>query len=511
MTGALRAAVRRGTSAAAHRLADEVGGRARGRIVGLLAAVIALDGADKATVSINAGSIESVFGVGHTKVGLLISLTALSGAVFTLPAGVLTDRVDRTRLLTGSILLWCVATVFAGGAMSYLWLVLSRIALGAVTASAGPGVASLMGDYFPASERARLYGFVLAGELVGTGIGYVVSTNVSALVGWRYSFTWLALPGLALAWAVWRLPEPPRGGGAWLPAGDGSLPDGVGRRAPGNQGAAPQTQAATAPPGSARQIAAASDSEPYPDRVLREDPSAMSVGAALRYVLRIRTVVLIIVASGLGMFFFAGVRTFALLYVTEHYDVGKSTASGLTLVLGGGMLAGLMIGSRAPDWALRRGHAGGRVLVPSLALLAAPIALAPGLAIASPLLALPLLSVGGALLASANPPLDAARLDIVPAGLWGRAEGVRTVVRSGGEFAAPVLFGATASALATGGGRAAGLEPAILLALLPLFAAGLIGLLALRTYPRDVATALASTTAGDRPPPDSASPESAPS
>ncbi|ELS50863.1 putative hypothetical integral membrane protein [Streptomyces viridochromogenes Tue57] len=55
-----------------------------------------------------------------------------------------------------------MATALAGGATSYLWLMLSRIALGAVTATAGPGIASLIGDYFPAAERARMYGFVLA-------------------------------------------------------------------------------------------------------------------------------------------------------------------------------------------------------------------------------------------------------------------------------------------------------------------------------------------------------------
>ena len=48
---------------------------------------------------------------------------------------------------------------------------------------------------------------------------------------------------------------------------------------------------------------------------------------------------------------------------------------------------------------------------------------------------------GAALLSAANPPLDAARLDIMPAGLWGRAESVRTFVRSLAQALAPLLFG----------------------------------------------------------------------
>jgi predicted MFS family arabinose efflux permease len=37
---------------------------------------------------------------------------------------------------------------------------------------------------------------------------------------------------------------------------------------------------------------------------------------------------------------------------------------------------------------------------------------------------------GAALIFATNPPIQAARLDVVPAGLWGRAQSALTVVRS---------------------------------------------------------------------------------
>jgi hypothetical protein len=46
----------------------------------------------------------------------------------------------------------------------------------------------------------------------------------------------------------------------------------------------------------------------------------------------------------------------------------------------------------------------------------------------------------GFLLAAANPPLDAARLDVMPPRLWGRAEGTRSVVRTGLEALAPWFY-----------------------------------------------------------------------
>src|SRR5205823_13269135 len=110
-----------------------------------------------------------------------------------------------------------------------------------------------------------------------------------------------------------------------------------------------------------------------------------------------------------------------------------------------------------------------------------------------------------ALLGAANPPMDAARLDIMHPRLWGRAEGIRTFLRTLGEAAAPISFGfvsqyvfggpaaSTGSTGASSGahlaGHATGLEYTFLVFLIPLLCAGLLALAALRTYPRDVATA----------------------
>ncbi|WP_051707495.1 MULTISPECIES: MFS transporter [unclassified Streptomyces] len=459
-----------------------VGGRARLRVITLLAMVIALDGADKATVSVNADNLEQTFGLNHTHIGLLVSATSLAGALATLPAGVLTDRTTRTRLLAGSIVLWSVAMVGSAVAGSFGTLLAARVGLGVVTATAGPVVASLVGDYFPSGERAHLYGYILAGELFGTGFGYVVSTNIAALLSWRISFAWLALPGALLAWLLARLPEPRRGGRGQLAREE--------QQSPAAPGAAPATGS------SARAVVRTARSEPRPEQVLREDPRTMSAHRAFAHILRIRTVLLMIAASALAYFFFAGVRSFGMLFVTHHYGVGRSTASGLVVVIGAGILAGLVAGARLPDVALRHGHASGRVLVPAVALLAAAPVFAPGILTSSALIAVPLLAVGAGLLAAANPPLDAARLDIVPPGLWGRSEAARTLTRSAAETTAPLLFGFLSSdVFDDSGSRTEGLRMAFLVCLAPLLAAGLLSLVALRTYPRDVATALASADA----------------
>jgi predicted MFS family arabinose efflux permease len=470
---------------------DAVGGRERARTVLTLAAVLGLSGADTATIAATTGNLERTFGVGNTEIGLLLSVVALTGAVCTIPVGVLTDRTRRTWLLAGSIVAWAAAMAISGAATSYLWLLLARLALGAVTATTGPTVASLTGDYFPSADRGRIYGLIIAGELVGSGIGFVVSGDISSLTSWRVAFWWLVLPSLVLAWLVWRLPEPARGRSS-RPGGEQDLDP-----------ARPER------PDLAGRVVAGTGVQPQAELVLHRDPAGCSLWWAVRYVLRVRTNVVLIAASALGYFYFAGLRSFAILFATSHYGVSKPTATALVAVIGVGAVGGVYAGGRFADRLLRRGHARARVAVPMACLLALPLVLAPAIASASVAVALPLLILGAFLLGAPNPPLDAARLDIMHPRLWGRAEAIRTAMRSLGEAAAPTAFGYVSqfvfggpgaaagggSGTGAGGGGGSGLEYTFLVFLVPLLLAGLLALAALRTYPRDVATATASIQA----------------
>lgn len=210
--------------AGAHLLRGEavkrVGGPARARVIFLFGAVLALSSADGATVGAVAPQLERALHIGNTKIGLLSSVALLSGAVFVLPVGMLVDRVKRVPLLSASIVLWSIASLASGFAGSYGSLLLTRLALGAVIATAGPAIASLTGDYFPGRERARIYSYILGGEVAGTAAGFIVSGTVASVISWRAAFVLLSVPGFLLARSLWRtLPEPLRGGQSRLEPG----------------------------------------------------------------------------------------------------------------------------------------------------------------------------------------------------------------------------------------------------------------------------------------------------
>jgi len=498
------------------RIVHAVGGPARARVIVLFGTVLALNTADASTVGAVAPQLEPALHIGNTQVGLLASVALIVGAIAAIPVGMLVDRVKRVKVLAGSVVLWSLATAAGGFAGSYSDLLLSRLALGAVAATAGPAIASLTGDFFPVRERVRVYGFILSGEIIGTAVGFLVSGTIASVLGWRFAFFALAIPGLWLARELWvTLPEPERGGSHKLEVGAMEI-------VPASQTEVivPDAVEEEERPTEVLEVPAPADDElarlavqargikPDPNLILQEDATTMPLSRAVPYVLRVPTNMVLIVSSALGYFFLAGLSTFAVVFVRAHYGASQATATGALGLLVLGSLIGTLVSGPLTEWLLRHGVISARVWVPSVSYILAAVLLVIGIANTKLMPAIWFDMAGAGALAAANPPLDAARLDIMPAGLWGRAESVRTLLRTIAQAIAPLLFGAVADLVAgitphqapigtkphgLAPGIGTGLEISFMLMLIALFAAGVVLLRGRNTYPRDVATAAAST------------------
>jgi predicted MFS family arabinose efflux permease len=471
----LRLTGRAGRAVAAH-IEVRLGGATRARVVVVLACVLALSGADTATVGASATELRSGLGITNTDIGLLVAVTSLVAAVATMPFGVLADRVRRTWTLGGAIALWSIAMFWSAVVTNFNELLLSRLFLGIVTAAAGPLVASLVGDYFPAAERGRIYGYILAGELLGAGFGFAVTGDI-ATISWRAAFVVLAVPALVLAWFVVKLPEPPRGATAPL------------------ESVHPQPERAKEEEkgSDAHQLAREHGIEPDPGLVLRHE----SIGfiAAVRHVLRVRTNVILIASSACGYYFLAGIQTFGSEFAKEQFRITQAFANVLLLLVGVGAVVGVLAGGFLGDWLVRKRYLKGRILISVIAATGATVLFVPALFARTAFGALPYLALAAMALSAQNPPLDAARLDIMPAQLWGRAEAIRTVLRGIAQALAPLLFGLVSDHV-FGGGRI-GLQRTFVVMLLPLAGSAALLYRSLATYPRDVASAAASADATD--------------
>ncbi len=469
---------RRGANAARTRLTVTLGGATRTRVVVVLAAVLALSSADAATVGASAIQLREALHIDNTDIGLLVAVSSLVGAVASVPFGMLADRVRRTWTLSFAIVLWGAAMLWSATSNSFGHLLLTRLALGVVTAAAGPIVASLVGDYFPGGERGRIYSFILTGELVGAGAGFAITGDVAAL-SWRAAFVILALPAFFLAYLVFHLPEPVRGGQGVLRP-ELVVPPVDADQAPEEDAAAKITDA--------QRLAMRRGIRSDP-RLLSERPrDSMRFFAAVRYVLHVRTNVALIISGACGYYFLAGVQTFGVEFTRDQYHVDQVLANLLMLVVGGGAAAGVLIAGPLGDRLVGRGHLSGRIQVAAFAAVAVVLLFIPALITHSAFTALPYIVLAGAALSAQNPPIDAARLDIMPSFLWGRAEGIRTFVRTGAQGLAPILFGAV-SDLLSGNHPYSGLRWTFVIMLVPLSASAFFLFRAMKRYPVDVVTA----------------------
>lgn len=470
-------------------LLKEVGGAERLRTIVLLGSVLGLDAADKGTVSAVSDQLKHAFHIGNTEIGLLFAAVSFVGAAATLPFGILADRLSRKHVLMAAIATWCAAMLISATATSFTYLLITRIALGVVTAAAWPCVASLTGDFFPASERAGIYGLIVAGELIGIGVGFFISGEVSQFSDWRWSFVVMALPAVLLVWVLWRyLPEPKRGAQQAISMGEGDSKD-RGAQGGRHSRAAGGDRGSRSGALSAKKLVREADIEPRESLILHEDPAGWSVWRVVGYLLRMPTYTLLIVASALVYYFFAGARSFSMIYLSPHYGLSHGAVAALVFVLGIGALIGVVGGGRLSERFLRRGRLNIRIVLPAIALLTCVPLLGFGVWTRTAWIGIPLLAAAACLIAAAVPPIDAARLDIVHPRMWGRGEAGRMAIRSVFEGGAPLLFGAMSGWL---GGGQRGLMWTFLIMLAPMLVAGGLGLWARDTYLRDVATAAAS-------------------
>jgi MFS family permease len=449
-------ALKRETHSPATTVTRAAGGQGRFKPIVLLALVVGLQAADVGTVGALAVPLTNSLDIDNLQVGLLVTVSTGVGALATLAAGPLADRTNRVRLLWMTLLLCSGAMALSAVSPTYGWLLACRVALGAGVAVSGPVVASLMGDYFAPGERGRVYGLVLAIEGACTGVGLLVSGQLAA-VNWRLGFWWLAAVGLILGIAIAStLREPVRG----------------------------------------------ATSAVSPDEL--PAPTGRSFWSAVRYVLSVRTNVVLVVGSSFGYFFMAGLSTFGVTLLRGQFQIGQSLATVLIVVLGVGALIGVLSTGRIADWLMTRGYVSARMAVGGVAFLAAATFILPALLTHHLALAVVFAFLAAIALGGINPPLNAARLDIVHSRLWGTAEAVRTTLVSMSTGLAPLMFGLVATKLGGEGGGPVGaaeiapsaataLQHTFLIMLVALVIAGaLIFCVATRTYPRDVATAMAA-------------------
>ncbi|MBX3280399.1 MAG: MFS transporter [Acidobacteria bacterium] len=155
--------------------------------------------------------IRMEWGLSDTDIGLLATAFTLIYAAAGVPLGRLADRGERTKVLAYGVTIWSVLTAASGLAWNYSSLFAARLGVGIGEASCSPASNSLIGDLFPAHQRARAISVFMLGLPIGIFLSNLISGNLAQAFNWRVPFFVACVPGLLLAVMVLRVREPLRG------------------------------------------------------------------------------------------------------------------------------------------------------------------------------------------------------------------------------------------------------------------------------------------------------------
>lgn len=155
--------------------------------------------------------IRKEFDLTDTQLGAVTTVFTLVYAAVGLPIGRLADTWVRTRLIAAGVTVWSVLTAFTGFAQNFAMLVAARLGVGIGETTCSPACQSLIGDLFPRERRSWALGVFMLGLPIGLFLAYVTAGWLGQAYGWRACFVLAAVPGLIIAWLVFKLPEPARG------------------------------------------------------------------------------------------------------------------------------------------------------------------------------------------------------------------------------------------------------------------------------------------------------------
>jgi MFS family permease len=155
--------------------------------------------------------IQKEFHLADAPIGLLGSAFLIVYAFAALPFGYWADRGVRKTVIGVGVAIWSLATLFTGFARNFFQLFVSRALLGIGEASYYPAGTSLLSDYFPKEQRARVMSIWGAGSTLGIAVGFAGGAYVAEKFGWRNAFFFAAVPGILFALLAFGLREPLRG------------------------------------------------------------------------------------------------------------------------------------------------------------------------------------------------------------------------------------------------------------------------------------------------------------
>jgi MFS family permease len=182
-------------------------------VVAVLALGFGLVGIDRFLITTMFPVIARDLHLDYGDIGVITGALAIAWGIAALFVGNLSDRIGRRRVLTVALVVFSLLIGASGLATGLIGLIAVRVVMGIADGAYTP--ASIAGTLQASAPGRR--GFNIGIQqmmlpLFGLGLAPLIVSGALHFIDWRWIFLVFVLPGLAVAWAVWRV----------VPASEGS-------------------------------------------------------------------------------------------------------------------------------------------------------------------------------------------------------------------------------------------------------------------------------------------------
>lgn len=386
-------------------------GRYGPRPARLLAAVAFIDALDRGILPGVLTKVQDEFGFNDTQAGFLGTAFVLTGFLVVLPAGYLADRYRRTRIIAVVLASWGAISGLNALVRNFWQFLAVRAVLGVGETVDNPASQSLIADYYPTEVRGRAFALQRAMPFFGQALGVGLAGGIAAIVGWRWAFLVVGVPGSLLAVAVWRLKEPKRG--------EMDLPEIAAEQ--------PEPQLPV-------QVPVPPDRESGPSALLSD----------IRRCVQVRCLRSLMIGSAIAAGALSGLGFWAAAFYQRHTSLGSgggAAMAGLMILVGA--IAGTFIAGRKVDKIQDR-YEGAPMLLAGVSQLIGALLLMPTFLDVPLLVRIPLQGVAVAFIVGGLVAIPVMITEVVPATVRGIAFSVTGFLSAIAGAISPVLIGAIA-------------------------------------------------------------------
>lgn len=367
-------------------------------------------------------------GLTDAQCGLASTVLILGMAFFSFPVSHLIDRWSRRKAIGIMAILWSGFTFATGLAKNFTGVLIPRAFVGLGEAGFVPGGTAMISASYPKERRGWAMGIFHIAIPLGAAAGVILGGLISAKMGWRAPFLFFAIPGVILGIMAFFMKD-------YKTVDDTGTQGGI-----------------------------------------------KNFFIALRNVLRLPTMRWYYLALGIAVFMTSSVLVWLPSLMMRMLNISEATAGLLFGAIGLAAIIGAPLGGFLADFWQKK-NPRGRMYIPAVAyIIGGSLLIVVILTRFSPL-GIALAVLYGIAAAMAMPAIAAISQDVVPVAHKGLSMGLAIFAQYmlGGAWG-PYVVGAVSDAL---GGGAEGLGIAVALCGVFGLLAGVLFLVAARTYPED--------------------------